>query len=126
MNEEIDTISQILPETDAGVSFMDEEFEQDSDEDLSGWKANAMRKWIRSVLSKITDYKAKHRRYLNEAATALEPALPKDIVFKNVLPFVELPSDTLQNVLPFVELPSDPFEASSYDIPKQVLIIADI
>ena len=41
---------------------------------------------------------SEHRRYLNVAATALQPALPNDIVLKNILPFLalELPSHTFE------------------------------
>ena len=82
MNEEIDAISQILPNTSAG-EWND-----------PGGKAQEIRTWIRSVLRKIVRYKAHHRRYLNEAATTLHSALPNDIILKNVLPFLELPSHT--------------------------------
>ena len=51
-----------------------------------------MREWIQSVLRKINHYKAEHRHVLDEAATALQHALPQDdIVTNNVLPFLELP-----------------------------------
>ena len=86
MNEEIENISQILPDTPAGTIRYDD----------NGGKAQAIRTWIRSVLHKIVCYKAKHRRYLNVATAALQPALPNDIVLKNVLPFLELPSYTFE------------------------------
>lgn len=55
----------------------------------------AIQKWIRSVLREIARYKTKHRRLLNEAARTLElNSLPTDIVFNDVLPFLELPSFT--------------------------------
>ena len=79
MNEEIDSINQVLPNTSAGKW------------NIPGGKAQEIRTWITSVLHKIVSYKAEHRRYLNEAATALYSALPNDIVLKNVLPFLELP-----------------------------------
>ena len=82
MNEEIDTINQVLPNTSAG-NFHE-----------VGGKAQVIRAWIRSVLRKIVRYKAEHQRYLNEAATALHSALPNDIVLKNILPFLELPPHT--------------------------------
>ena len=85
MNEEIDAINQILPNTPAGNMFSD-----------VGGKAKEIRTWIRSVLRKIIRYKAEHRRYVNEAASALYSALPNDIVIKNVLPFLELPSHTFE------------------------------
>ena len=53
-----------------------------------------MREWIQSVLRKINHYKAEHRHVLDEAATALQHALPQDIVMNNVLPFLELPPYT--------------------------------
>ena len=87
MNEEIASINQILPNTPAGNLH---------DNDNAGGKAQAIRSWIRSVLHKVVQYKAEHRCYLNEAATTLQPALPNDIVFKNVLPFLELPAYTFE------------------------------
>jgi hypothetical protein len=84
MNEEIDSINRILLNTHSG---------SDCYTDV-GEKAQAIRTWIRSVHRKIIQYKAEHRRYLNEAAATLQPALPNDILFKNVLPFLELPSYT--------------------------------
>jgi len=90
MNEEIDSINQILPTTPAGG---------DADDGDVGRKAMVMRTWIRSVLRKIIHYQAEHQRYLNEEiATALPPALPRDIVMNNVLPFLELPSHTFELV----------------------------
>ena len=82
MNDEITAINRILPNTPSGNNFN------------AGGKAHVIRAWIRSVLHKIIEYKAEHRRYLNEAATTLQQALPNDIVLKNVLPFLELPSHT--------------------------------
>jgi len=84
MSEEIDAINQILPTTPAGGNRYLE----------FGEIAQAVRLWIRSVLRNIIDYIAQHHRYLNEAANTLQLALPSDIVFKNVLPFLELPSYT--------------------------------
>ena len=85
MNEEIDSISRVLPNTFAGEIFCE-----------VGGKALEIRTWIRSVLSKIIHYKAEHRRCLNVATTTLQSSLPNDIVLKNVLPFLELPSYTFQ------------------------------
>ena len=65
----------------------------------TGRKTLAIQTWIRSVLRKIVHYKAEHRRYLNEAAATLQSTLPlpnDDIVFKNVIPFLELPSYTFE------------------------------
>ena len=88
MYEEINSINQILPTVDAGVS--------EEDDDVGG-KARAIRTWIRSVLGKIIHYKAEHQRLLNEqVATTLEHSLSQDIVMNNVLPFLELPSYTFE------------------------------
>ena len=92
MNEEIDSINQILPDTDAGSRWND-----DYHDDDVGEKAQAIRTWIRSVLRKIIQYKAEHQRLLNdEVATSLQLALPQDIVKNTVLPFLELPSYTFE------------------------------
>eukprot|EP00984_Skeletonema_dohrnii_P000701 scaffold211_cov83-Skeletonema_dohrnii-CCMP3373.AAC.7 len=88
MNEEIDSINQILPTASAGRYGHDD-----------GGIARAIRGWIRSVLGKIIHYQAEHRRYLNEEiATALQLVLPQDIVMNNVLPFVYLPLYTFEVV----------------------------
>eukprot|EP00984_Skeletonema_dohrnii_P006907 scaffold2462_cov120-Skeletonema_dohrnii-CCMP3373.AAC.12 len=82
MNEEIDSINQILPTARAGGKTYND----------MGEKAIVIRTWIRSVLHKIMYYKAQHHRLLMEAATTLELAsLQEDIVIENVLPFLELP-----------------------------------
>ena len=83
MNGEIDTISQILPNTYSGGGV-----------GMSRGKAREIRTWISAVLRKYNNYKAEHRRYVNEAAATLQLALPNDIVHKNILPFVELPPHT--------------------------------
>jgi len=86
MKDEIIAINQRLPTARAGGgSGFD-----------AGEKAQAVQLWISSVLGKIVQYKAEHRRYLNEAATTLQTYLPNDILLENVLPFVELPSYTFQ------------------------------
>ena len=74
MNEEIDAIKKILPK-EAGKG-----------------KTSVIRGWIRSVLGKIINYKAEHRRLLNKAVINLPIILPQDVVMNNVLPFLELPS----------------------------------
>ena len=109
MYREIDAISQILPTTYGGTSFLND----------MGGKAEAIRTWITNVLRNIIHYKAEHHRYLKEATITLELALWKkrlteinipegdeegrakcrvkcgaDIVIKNVLPFLELPPCT--------------------------------
>ena len=87
MNDEIDSINHILPDTWEG---------QYDDYGDNGEKAQAIRVWIRSVLRKIVRFKAEHRRYVNVACSTLQSALPNDIVLKNVLPFLELPSYTFE------------------------------
>ena len=62
----------------------------------SGEKVRAIPTWIRSVLRKIVRYKEEHRRVLDEAATTLQLALPRDTVMNNVLPFLALPSHTFE------------------------------
>eukprot|EP00985_Skeletonema_marinoi_P016854 scaffold9128_cov158-Skeletonema_marinoi.AAC.5 len=85
MNVEIGAINQILPNTPAGDGLFD-----------VGGKAQAVQLWISSVLHKIVQYKAQHHSYLNESATTLQHALHQDIVLKNILPFLELPSYTFE------------------------------
>ena len=84
MNEEINSINEILSNTPAGDDFN------------VGEKALAIRMWIRSVLHKLIHYKAEHQRYLNKAASTLQFALPQDIMVNNVLPFLELPNIAAQ------------------------------
>ena len=87
MNEEIDSINQILPNVPGGWN-----------EEDYGREARAIRRWIRSVLRKINHYKAEHERLLDEAAPTLQVVLPPDILTNNVLPFLELPSYTFEAV----------------------------
>ena len=83
MNEEIYAINQILPNTPAGG------WDWINDELDPGKKAQAIRTWLRKVLHKYIYYKAEHRRYVNEAAaTLLRQDLPRDVVLKNILPFL--------------------------------------
>ncbi len=87
MNEEIDSINEILPNTDAGG------WDHNTHAYSVGEKALVMRWWIGSVLRKINHYIAEHRRLLDEdVATTLELILPAEIVMNHVLPFLELPS----------------------------------
>eukprot|EP00984_Skeletonema_dohrnii_P022823 scaffold11925_cov155-Skeletonema_dohrnii-CCMP3373.AAC.2 len=89
MNEEIDSINRILPTAPAGGETYNN----------MGEKAIVIRMWIRSVLRKITHYKAEHQRLLDEeVATTLQLILPQEIVLNNVLPFLELPSYTFEVV----------------------------
>jgi len=84
MNGEITSIHQILPNADAGrcdeaIGFFD------------GEKAQVIRRWLRFVLDKMIRYRAEHQGILDEAASTLVLALPRDIVMNNVLRFLELP-----------------------------------
>ena len=63
LNEEIESINRIL--TTARVGYARVGYRAGNDED-PGEKAQAIRMWIRSVIGKITHYKAEHRRVLNE------------------------------------------------------------
>jgi hypothetical protein len=90
INEEVNSINQILPNADAG------DYDDIGGENY-GQKARVTRRWIRSVLRKIIHYQAEHGRILNDAiATTLQLALPRDIVNRSVLPFLELPSHTFE------------------------------
>ena len=95
MNDKIESINQILPNTWAGQYGDDGEGRFFWDE---GGKVEAIRTWIRSLLQKIIHYKAEHRRILNEATAAIQQqyALPNDILTNNVLPFLALPSHTFE------------------------------
>ena len=86
MNEEIDSINQILHTAPPG----------NDDYDDYGEKTHAIRRWIRSVLGKINHYKAEHQRILDEAATTLQCTLPHEIATNNVLTFLELPAHTFE------------------------------
>ena len=90
MNKVIDSINRILPDARAGhySDYDDDNYR----EVYTGEKANAIRRWIRSVLRKVVRYKAKHQRVLDGAATTIQLALPQDIVMNSVLPFLQLPS----------------------------------
>eukprot|EP00985_Skeletonema_marinoi_P000899 scaffold363_cov216-Skeletonema_marinoi.AAC.13 len=90
MNKKIDSINQILPTAPGGIYCYEIGLHDD------GGKTRTIRTWIRSVLRKIIHYKAEHQRIVDEAATYLQLALPRDIVMKNVLPFLELPSYTFE------------------------------
>ena len=89
LNEEIESINRILPTARVGYARVG--YSNDDDDEDPGEKAQMIRMWIRSVLDKIHHYKAEHRRILNDAATALQFVLSRDIVTNNVLSFMELP-----------------------------------
>ena len=86
MNQEIDSINQILPNSRAGISIQNDEKE----------KGQAVREWIRSVLGKMVLYQAEHQLVMNEASSTLHHALPQDIVNRSVLSFLKLPSYTFE------------------------------
>ncbi len=89
MYEEIYSINQILLTVDGG--------HDDYYYYSVGEKSLALRSWIRSILSKIIEYKAKHRHSLDEnVVPALQCVLPQDIVMNSVLPFLELPSHVFE------------------------------
>eukprot|EP00984_Skeletonema_dohrnii_P023452 scaffold12543_cov68-Skeletonema_dohrnii-CCMP3373.AAC.3 len=67
MNEAIDSINQILPDTPAG----------DDDDDDVGEKTFAIREWITDVLRKFSHYQTQHRLLLKEAMTTVELAMWK-------------------------------------------------
>ena len=90
MNAAIDAINEILPNTPAG------RYDAGIDD---GEKGRAVKRWIRSVLCKIVDYKQRHCNMLTEATTTLVEELallPQDVVINNVLPFLKLPSFTFE------------------------------
>ena len=88
MSKEIDAINQTLVNADAGGQVIP----NTSGQIDPGGKARVIRTWIRSLLRKTAHYKAEHYRCLNVAAATLELVLPNEIVFKNVIPFRQLPS----------------------------------
>ena len=121
MNEEIDSINQILPgiHDDAKLDDLDEgkaekikrwfrqfllyveydcEINHDADENevIVGIKNEVIVGWFRSVLDKIAHYQAEHQRILDEAETTLQLALPRDIVVNNVLSYLALPAHTFE------------------------------
>ena len=89
MNQEINSINQILPNSRAGTHI-------NGEEDDHGEKARAIREWIRSVLGKMILYQAEHQLILDEASSTIHLVLPQDIVTNNVLPFLKLPSHTFE------------------------------
>ena len=94
MNEEIDSINQILSDTIPGNwnEFPNEFSILPND---VGGKARAIRRWIKSVLRNIIHYQTEHDRLLDEVATTLQLALPRDIMVR-VLPFLALPPHTFE------------------------------
>ncbi len=108
MNEEIDSINQILPSASNGYY---PDYEVEGDEDLvPGENALEIRRWIRSVLAKIVHYKAEHRGVLDEAVTTLQHALPRDILMNSILPYLELPSHAFEGENDEVESDGDDFD----------------
>ncbi len=95
---------EILHETIAALhleewrNFMNEEIDPIKDWGVVGVdKAMAIRRWIRSVLGKITEYITEHRRLLDEdVVPTLKHVLPQDIVMNNIFPFLNLPPYTFE------------------------------
>ncbi len=85
ISEEIDSISQILPNAPAGYDW------------VVGDKAVTIRGWIRSILHKFIHFKIQHQRLLDEEVdSALQLVLPQEIMRSYVLSFLELPSNTFE------------------------------
>jgi hypothetical protein len=85
MSEEIKSINQILPNTDAGTSLfrivpntaLTSLVWFDDGGTVRGAKTRVIPLWIRSVLRNMEKYKVEHHTLLKEAATTLELALWK-------------------------------------------------
>ncbi len=92
--KQIAAINQTLPHVNPGdIVKAGDDWEYDD----AGEKAAVIRDWIRSVLSKINEYKVEHRRVLDEdVAPKLQHVLPQDIVRISVLPFLELPPNAFE------------------------------
>ena len=87
MNATVQSINHFIPHVYAGDVYLNGE----------GEKARAIQTWIRSALQKVIRYQEEHESLLHEdgdAAATLQLFLPRDIVVKNVLPFLALPSHT--------------------------------
>ena len=95
MNEEINSINQILPNADAGY-YIDNYSREDLHDGNPGEKARAIRRWIRSVLGKIIRYQQEHQHIMDEATTTLQLALSQDIVMNNILSYLTLPPHTFE------------------------------
>ena len=81
MNQEIDSIKQILPKVDPG----DLNFGEEGDITM------AIRDWIERVRQKIIHYKVEHYRLLSLASASLAHDLPNEIVIGNIFSFLQLP-----------------------------------
>jgi len=94
MNETIDSINRSSLVTTRAGGWDSDEDDYDGYDDEG--KAGEIRWWIARTrtLGRIIHYKAEHQRIIDGAATALQLALPRDIVVISVLPFLhrELPS----------------------------------
>ena len=105
MSEQILSIDQILATTTAGyteeqmeeyLSSLSEfrfnqyhELEEDEARTFRvGGKAQAIKRWVESVIFMLDHYKAEHLRYLRLLQPSLE-VLPREIVMNNVLPFLD-------------------------------------
>ena len=90
MSAEINSIGLILSNAQSAGGGWEQE------QRLERERANAVRRWIRSILRKIIHYQAEHQRLLYQAASTLRFALPQDITSNNVLPFLQLPPHTFE------------------------------
>ena len=93
MNEEIDSINQILPNASAGIL---DYYNIHGDENHEGEKTKAIRDWIRRILQKIIHYKVEHYRLLSLAAAELAHASPNEIIINSVLSFLQLPDQVFE------------------------------
>lgn len=87
LKDVIGSINQDLANADPGRRLFSEYLD-----DIRGGKANAVRDWIKNVLSKVIRYRAAHNELLEEATAGLQLFLPGDMVMNNVRPFIELPA----------------------------------
>ena len=105
MEEQIHSIDQILATTTAGYSeeqmedylsglseFRFNQYHKLEEDEAGtfrvGGKAQAIQRWIESVIFMLDHYKAEHQRYLRLLQPSLE-VLPREIVMNNVLPFLD-------------------------------------
>lgn len=87
MNEEIDSINQALVHLHAQAHSDLHTVKVDYEK-----MAETIQEWLRCVLHKIIDYKAKHRLLVPKVADKLiEHELPYDVVADHIVPYLELP-----------------------------------
>ena len=64
-------------------------------------RADTKRAWIKVVLSATIQFKARHRRLLNEVTKIVELVMSRDILLMN-------------NIIPFLDLPLHMFDGEEY------------